>query len=57
MTDENAPTTKAHRHALRHLERVAARRAAALAHTATWTPNAPQSGAQGPTDPPPEGSP
>lgn len=55
MTDPQAPIPVAHRAAQEHLERLHARRQAALAHTARFTPNVPENAPGAPPAPPTEG--
>lgn len=57
MTDPNTPAAKSHAAALEHLGRMAARRAAAQAHTAAWEPNAPQKSGGEPAAPRTEAEP
>lgn len=55
MTDPQAPIPVAHRAAQEHLERLHARRQAALTHTARFTPNVPENAPGAPPAPPTEG--
>lgn len=56
MTDENATTTKAHRHAARHLGRFSRVREEIQALVAVHAPDTSQAPAGGVTAPPTEGT-
>lgn len=56
MTDANATTTKAHRHAVRHLGRFSRVREEVQALIAAHAPDDPQAPAQAPTTTPTEGT-